>query len=101
MKQRILYKTMSFHALFIKKMQNNVVLNDTMLLLPLDAQQGKKKSCSPTFSLSLSLPTCPNPNINPRPSWLATIMEGAWEPCPVGGSGRLHKGRLSRPTLSS
>jgi len=85
----------------LKKAQNNVVLNDTMLLLPLDAQQGKKKSCSPTFSLSLSLPTCPNPNINPRPSWLATIMEGAWEPCPVVGSGRLHKDRLSRPTLSS
>jgi hypothetical protein len=84
-----------------KKPQNRVVLNDTMLLLPLDTQQGKKKFCSPMFSLSLSLPTCPNPDINPRPLWPTTIMEGAWEPCPAGSSGRLHKGRLSHPTLSS
>jgi hypothetical protein len=89
------------YSLKKKEAQNNFVLNDTMLLLPLDVQQGKKKLCSPTFSLSLSLPTCPNPHINPRPSWPATIMERAWEPCPAGSFGRLYKGRLSHSTLSS
>jgi len=51
------------------------------------------------FSLFLSLPNCKKTDIA-HAAWPTTIMEGVGEPCPVGGSGRLHKGRPNHSTLS-
>jgi len=66
MKWHVLFKTTSFHSLFIKKKttQNDAVLSGTInLLLSLDVVQvgeearlGKEEDCSPAASLSLSLP---------------------------------------------
>jgi hypothetical protein len=59
MKQRVFFKTMSFHSLFIKKKKdapNGVVLNGTMhILLPLDAHRQGKNKIVPLHRLSPSL----------------------------------------------
>jgi hypothetical protein len=57
MKQRVLFKTTSFHALFTLKRerqrerereaQNSVVLNGIVLLLPLDMHGQGRRSFSP------------------------------------------------------
>jgi hypothetical protein len=116
-KQHILYKTTSFHSLFIeKKKQNDVVL--TALYTIFFHWSRKGRGCTPSssigrakageegfsspilqrLSLSLSLCLCLSLSLSPlylsknsdtthTPSWPTTMMKGAEETNPVGGSG--------------
>jgi hypothetical protein len=75
-----------------KKTQNNVVLNNTVLLFPLDVQQGKKKpflkSSFPAHSLSLSPLTQPIPchhygrNRRPMPDHYTLCLDRVGWPSP-------------------
>jgi len=105
-KQHILYKTTSFHSLFIEKKKSKMMLfwrHCTPSSSIGRAKAGEEGFSSPilqrlSLSLSLSLSLCLSLSLSPlylsknsdtthTPSWPTTMMKGAEETNPVGGSG--------------